>query len=573
MNEIIYIVEIELDYCTLTFGAGECHATGEPCYNTRATCKDVRAYPNSQGVARGKKTYSYCSESSLIPANLGAIPVIKDVAMTPITIDPGKSLGTRGEVTVRMSDFPHHDIGIDPYVESRNYDPMETGTYWKKFLARNMYYYRRYMTVYYGDIDDVRDYKNKYIKRKYVIDSINLTDTTVTITGRDILRLVDDAKTCPATTLARIKTDMPIGAGNIDLLPAGAGEYITANDYVRIESEIIKIDMVSGDKIYYTIRGAYNTVEKTHKADTAVQVCKIYQDKYVHEVIYDLLVTYAGIDDDFIPIAEWQDESIGWLADYSLTCVISKPTGVLKLIQEITASTGCYIYYDEERAKIRLVSIKPPVLTPKMISDDTIIRASYKQVENSAERKTEIVLYYEQINPTESETDDKNYRRVDAVINLDAESPVEYGDVRVKRIYSRWLDSDDDIGIHALLLRTISAHINSPKYIEVAIRYDPDITVGDYINIRTRNITDSSGRLITKLTRVLAKEDHPGRGITKLKLIFAEDDYAGRWCYWQDDARVDYHDVPAAERDILGGWLCDDTTEKMPDGTNPYMLV
>ena len=50
-REIVQIVEIVQPLCVNTFGVSPCTATGEKCYNTRSTCKDVPNYNGSGSLS------------------------------------------------------------------------------------------------------------------------------------------------------------------------------------------------------------------------------------------------------------------------------------------------------------------------------------------------------------------------------------------------------------------------------------------------------------------------------------------------------------------------------------------
>ena len=109
-REHIEIVEIDLDYCSLTSGVGPCTATetgDNKCYNTLQSTNDL---PN---FTKTIKTYRFCKEDARQPLGLDVIPNLLSVSTSPTQIDLSGGLGFRASVTCRFKDHPHSDIDID----------------------------------------------------------------------------------------------------------------------------------------------------------------------------------------------------------------------------------------------------------------------------------------------------------------------------------------------------------------------------------------------------------------------------------------------------------------------------
>lgn len=47
---------------------------------------------------------------------LDAIPCLKSISLSPAQIDAKNGMGLRASCDIRLQDFPHDDIRIDPYV-------------------------------------------------------------------------------------------------------------------------------------------------------------------------------------------------------------------------------------------------------------------------------------------------------------------------------------------------------------------------------------------------------------------------------------------------------------------------
>ena len=184
-----------------------------------------------------------------------------------------------------------------------------------------------------------------------------------------------------------------------------------------------------------------------------------------------------------------------------------------------------------------------------------------------------MALYYVVVNPVEKLNEAKNFQRLDLRVDVDAESEVEYNDVRTEKIYSRWLGEDNELGIETLLVRFLAKYRNTP--IEIKLRIDAkdiDLWTGDEFYLYHRNVVDDTGAMQYTLMRVIEAREMKVGTFYNLTAVESEREFEGRYCYIQEEDREDFLDVPVDERDYLGGWLCDDTTLLMPDETNPYLM-
>lgn len=586
-REPITIVELFLDYCPLTYGEGDCSAavgvTGDDrCYNTRATCQDVAAYvipaglPNAGGP-RGLKTYRFSTPNAGLPADLGAIPSLRSVSFSPTKIDPGKSLGRRGECNITLQDHPHHDVTIDKYVNQRAYDPMETGTFWAKFKERNPYYNGRIMRIYTGYLTVPFSWDN-FQTRTYIIDQINGPSSNggVSIKGRDILKLADDDRAlCPQPTVARLAGDIAAGGVAFDVLPAGAGANFAQLDFIRVGSEVMQVSSIAGDTITVNAgdRGQYNTTDTTHKLDDTVQLCKVFDNENIIDIFYDLLVNYANVPASYIPYSDWQEESSDWLTDFNFSSIITEPMGVTSLIDELIASSTAYIFWDEVDEEIKLVAVKPPSPGIKTLTDNNaIIENSISITEKVNERISEVYFNWVQFDPTKKLEEDSNYQRLTIRVDADAESPVQYNDYRIKKVYSRWMNDGNESAMTAVQQRILSMYRNIPQEIKFKVdAKDGDIKTGDEFYLRHRNIVDASGAARTTLYRAI--EILESKHGTWFEITARETDreFGGRFFYIQPDGQGDYLTIPVASREDYGGWISD--SDVMSNGDDGYMII
>jgi hypothetical protein len=149
-------IELEQDFCTRTYGVAPCTA-GTPtnkCFNTLATCQDPANYQ------KGSRAIYFCKPASNIPKTKTFIPSVASVSTAPTKINPtnidrnSSPLGQRAAATIVFDDHPHSDFQVDPYLADRNYNPLERGTFWSKWIARNPYYQNRPIKIYEEYLDD-----------------------------------------------------------------------------------------------------------------------------------------------------------------------------------------------------------------------------------------------------------------------------------------------------------------------------------------------------------------------------------------------------------------------------------
>jgi hypothetical protein len=262
------MVELELDFCALTYSVAPCAAvlggTGvRKCYNTFGTCQDTANYTPEA------KVYRFIEPVDGWPRSIDAYPLLVDVDLNPTLIDPGESLGKRATCSVAMRDAPHHDRGADKYVAERltgaaqtdedGYDPYERGTLFGKLRARNPHYNGRLMHVYTGYLPwepavgpegqpawTEAEVLANLRRRTYIIDGWEGPDGQgrVKIVGKDILKLADDDRaTFPVRTTGRLGFAIDDRQTVVSIEPPGAvaAEY-PASGIASVGQEVVGFD-------------------------------------------------------------------------------------------------------------------------------------------------------------------------------------------------------------------------------------------------------------------------------------------------------------------------------------------
>ena len=196
-REPVWVFEMDLDRCSLTYGLGACTATGSSgseCFNAFGTCQVTSAYARTSYTLRFSSTRLDGIQAT---GEAPTFPTLLSVKTAPTVLTPAKGLGVRSSVAVTLSDSTWTDEVTDPYVENRSYDPMEQGTFWGRLLARNLYYEGREMRIKTGYLTTAGTYDaSNFQTRTYFVESISGPDPSgkVTVKGKDVLKFADREK-------------------------------------------------------------------------------------------------------------------------------------------------------------------------------------------------------------------------------------------------------------------------------------------------------------------------------------------------------------------------------------------
>lgn len=518
-DRLCTVVEIDIDTCTQDWGVAPCMAAFggtvvRKCYKTFPTCDYITAY------TKATKTIRFCEASypikngNYIPALVSVGGREQEVNIAGYKSNIG-SLGQRASVSVTIKDFTDRDTLMDPYWEGRmngtaqtnepGYDPIDRGTFWTKFKARNPNYAGRALRVIQGRVGVSGDFIPT-LTRSYVMSEMEGPGNSgsVRITAQDVLSLADNKKAqAPVTNQGRVLADMTATDTTVTLTPTGIGdsEY-PVSGFATIGSEVVGFTRVV-DVLTIT-RGQKGTQAASHSANDTIQVSFDVQLVRADTVIYNLLTVYAKIPTSYINFPEWQAEFDRWGASMMLSATICKPTGVATLIGEIN-QLGITIWWDEVAQKIRIKLNHPPEETPAVWSDRNNI-ISIQQEDNDDERATRIAFWHMQIDPTKDLNKD-NFLRGYITVFVDGEAPDFYDESRTHTIYSRWFNHGADAAAKILTGRLLNRYKISPITYKVKIdaKDDPELT--DVVSLNSHVATDVTGNPTPMLTQVFYRKD------------------------------------------------------------------
>ena len=570
----ITIVEIDLDYCQLRYGVGDCPAvlgvdSVAKCYQTRRTCPVPAAY---DPVAR---TYRF-SNRELGYLTL-SLPCLINTTFTSTKIDPGRSMGTRASAQVKLQDMSWADRDLDPYVSTRPYDPEEVGTFFGRLLARNPYYQNRVMRIKCGYLDDDGTVDlSKFQTQTFLLDRIEGPDANgvVTLHAIDVLRLADDEKSLvPQLSNGTIDADINSTDTTVTLLPAGIGdEEYPLFGVAAMDDEVVNFSR-TGDVVTLNLRGAQFSPAQDHEIGTTFQVCKVYDDVPVADVLYELLTVNSPVPAAFIDKAAWDDECDTWLSGHMLNCTIAIPTGVNVLINELIATCLLYIWWDGVAALIRLRAIRPqdPSLQRRILTDDdSFVAGSLSITEDPAQRISQFWAHYARKNPLLKMDEYRNFAKNVLGIDGAAEGSAEYGERRIRRMPCRFFSAENQSQAVVLGARMLARYRDNPRTFKFDLdAKDADILVGDVVEVHTKVLQGIDGLPITTNMQILRRTEK--KEGDRFSYEASDTFFSGRYGFILPTGTLDYLAATEAQRN-KGCFIAQDDG-LMPNGDPGYKII
>lgn len=578
--EAVTVVEIDMDFCTRTFGVGACNAvldaaSPRKCYNTYGTCAYRQAYD------KGVNTLRFISKSRPIrgdnyyPCVISVSGYEQEVNIAGFKPELG-GLGKRASVRIRFADFPDNDALTDKYMTERisgaaqinegGYNPKDRGSFWTKFKARTPNYSGRPLRVIEGYLNSAGAVV-PVRTRTYIISEIEgPNDGQVTILAKDILSLADNEKAkAPVQSRGRLRADITDSQTSFTLSEPGVGnaEY-PASGWIVIGSEIMSFTRTNNT--FTVVRGRKGTQASSHSVDDSVQLCFNVANQRADIVIRNLLRDYAGIPTAYIPFAEWQAEFDRWGANLVLNATICKPEGVVKLLSEI-CELGITIWWDEVAQLIRLRLNHPPEQVPVTL-DDRNNNITISRDDNDSDRATRVAMWTVQIDPTKALAED-NFIRGYYSVGLEEESPNFYNQTITKTIFCRWLNQGNDTASKITTGRLLNRYRRAPVTYVVTVDAKDSIPLVDDVTLVSHVSTDITGRPVPQLTQVSYRQDDWIKGRIEYKLQSFT--YDGRYGFITENSRPNYNASSEAQK-IRGAYFVGPSLT-FADGAPPYQFV
>ena len=587
----VILVTLSLDFCTRTFGTAPCNATGTPCYNTYPTCTFRSAYQITT------KDYKFATRGAPNPLPGQIVrPYLEESRYLPQEIVPDEALTLNQSLMLVMADEPDGDIGIDPYRVSPTLRSAPGGSsataaqgnFWTKLKSRNSNYKNRRVTVKRGFTGAGLAEGDFLTYFTGVLDNIEIdSDGRARLTLKGLLQLTD--VDLPKKTDGRLSAAITSGATSftlaawtgIDRSSVPAATQYQAAGYIKIDTEILQytgrsLDTATGITTFTGVtRGLYNPdgwdQAAAHDADAMVQQVEVYEGNPI-DLIKSLL-NAAGIVDADIDTTGFAAERDDWFPGITFRGILHEPKKIKEYLQELREETLTSLWQgDDQKIKLKFLGPNRPGQSYRLVTDAAnIVFQSRKSNDQQPLRITRASFYYDLFaGKSGSETD--HFARAAVVIDAAAESVNEYNEIKARKpILSRWirhtLTGDDYSRIIAA--RIVRRFRDGSRLItfEVDLK-DETLAVGEVFELATSFLVDFNGAAETIRFQVTKKEQvSPG----KLRYTALDTRLVGRFAFIAPNGTPDYASATAAQREYA--FIADTTTEKMPNGDPPYLII
>lgn len=575
-------IEIEIDRCTLTYGLSPCPAAAvsgdAKCFNSWETCPQVAR----EAFTPASYWIRLCEARENIPINFTFdddglpffLPFLNRTRHSPIEVDQGKSLGVRAQLRADLNDAPHHDIGLDKYVNERSFKAIDRGLFLQNLKARWPYFSGRKLRWYRGYLSDAPTTAD-FQRRDYVIERFDGPDANgaVAITAKDPLKLLDDDRAqypAPTTGVLSFEVAEEDEPTTLRISVSGAedyGQYPSALNYVAINGEVIRYTSATSgedsDGHFVLLAGVtretlpigYETERRSHDAGDTVQLCAHLSGRVV-DIVQTLMLSVDGFDPAWIPFSEWDAEYETWLGGFTIERLIVEPEGVRSIIDEIVEQTMTWGFWFCERCNdIKYRAIRPADIdeaVPLLSDGANLIEGQFRLREQPDETVNEIQVLFGQRDPAKKRDELDNYARGVVAVDVENQSENELGARRTERIFARWHRSTANARVQQFAGRMLNAKARIPVEITFQVTDKDALDVSDFADLSTiylRSIISFSTTKRVQITRVT-------RGSGTLTMEAREDFFKGRF------ARI----APASPAPLLWG---DATT----DQRNRYVFI
>jgi hypothetical protein len=355
-------------------------------------------------------------------------------------------LGRRATLSATFADAPHSDFPFDPYLADRGFDPLTRSTFWAKWIVRHKFGKTRAICRLYSGYDG--DRLSDMQVQTYVVDRLVWQGDRAQLNCRDYLSLTEFRRAqVPVASGGQLSGDVADSATSITLEGDRTGEY-PASGTLRIGDELMTFtgaptydEFSDLTTISSITRGTDGSVAEAHDEGAAVQVCRRYEAARIQTVLEDLLINDAAIPAQLVDLAKIISEDDEFLDAYSLTTLISEPTGVDQLIGEIAEQCSFYIWWNERRQMVDMQAIKALASVDTSFTQEAnIVGDSFKFEERPKERITTISLYYNPRNFAGDLASPTNFQNQLVVSNSTVQNADRYGRLpQTRQVFSRWL--------------------------------------------------------------------------------------------------------------------------------------
>lgn len=518
-------------------------------------------------------TYVFFSSDSSVPlSTLNGYPTLKSLSQAANTVIPTGGLGNISQLSLTLSDFVENG---------------KASTFMNRLRGGNPYYIDKIVNVYSGLLSDFSDIATNYNlnKQSYYLDTFDYPDESgnVRLTARDISKKLDDkraikpkAVTCTLGTTLAAGTTGTITINNSSDLSADEGYILIDNEIIRYENRNTGADTVSIAST--SDRGILgNGVNVATAHDSGAKVTEVWtplnstdrSKTNCVDVIKQLLID-TGISTGNIDTALFNEERDTWLSTEDITGLVSKPTPIKKIIEQICEQCYIDIWFDVDTQLYKLRANRPQIVAfnATLTSDNDILDRGHVVRHDFKEQATQVWVYYDKIDYLGSDSPN-NYSTTE--IGIDATAESNYGASSQKIIYANFLDDGNAASAAQLTNRYLKSLKDGTKKVYLQLDLSrTNISLNDRVIIETEQHTDANGDPDVMVCQI-SKIDKTSGETIKVEAIKLYYDSSAKYASVGPSSLSDYGGESNANR--IRYAFISNSSSKMKNGDDGYIIV
>jgi hypothetical protein len=253
----------------------------------------------------------------------------------------------------------------------------------------------------------------------------------------------------------------------------------------------------TADELVLTARGALGTTAEAHEDQELAQIVKTWSGEDAADILYDLLVNYAAVPSDLVPLASWLVETGAYLGRL-YTAVIATPTGVNTLITDLLLEAGLAMWWSDIEQEIRLRVLRAIDTDAATFDASNIVGKTFDGREQPDKRLSQVWTFFGMRNPLRPREDADNYRSCAVYQDVDAEAA--YGSAVIRKIFSRYIPAFGRTTADRTNEILISARLNPPRRFDFEVSPDEDgrapAILGNGYRLGFRTLQDDTGAAV-----------------------------------------------------------------------------
>jgi hypothetical protein len=476
-------------------------------------------------------TYTFSPKGLVPPLGSGGIPILVSYNTQPARLAISSGLGIRERVGIKLCDFINDGDVAGGVTEAET-------TFWRVFRARIPALTGRPLRIIEGELDAGVFTPQRTLH--YIVRKIEgpQSDGSVTIQAEDLTgTLARGNAQCPVASRVELAEDIDEFATTAQVTNSSDLSSWDASGWLRIGDEAMQYTISGSPGAWYltfTERGALGTVADEHNFEAGIQPLTYWDDQRLCDIIYDLLVNYAGIPSSQIDFAQWEELDDELLV-FRLTTVIWNPTNIESLLSDLLKIFPLTIWYDPVGPTWGFLPFDQIALSQPqaiVITDQNGLSAGSLSIKEDPDVAWTRLFAYHGIRSWEMDTNSiQTYLVARLFINAEAEGPTQRGRAKVRLLTVRWLPQDQRVSVDRIGQALQRQGAKDQRTISMRLPASFGLGIGDSFVLRSEHFVQADGSVADLLLLITSidRADHSSWVEVECMDMHFDGNYR-RWC-------------------------------------------